>query len=288
VIGSAIQEYMKAVKIASDQTSGTIVQPSGDSWPLPERLRTFVNRFEYTAPDDYNTWKYYAKLRAVESAIPLASASGARPEPRYFMLPIVSGDFVVADPAFKDWLLSIDRKRSVVEMESAGAARAVKEYDQDVSLIVLRGISDFADPEKAALDRAAFGGDPGTWRRYASQNAIELLLAFLSSPDFSWRRSVATRPPADPATPSSAAGSGEVASQPGAGRAWNYFMTAVPVAQLGLTAAQTVRNWPHGPHPDPLHPGGASDDGQHGVAHSAHHDGPDPTHYEDYTSYDPP
>ncbi len=52
-------------------------------------------------------------------------------EPGYFVLPIASGDFVVADPAFKQWLISHDRMRAVVEMESAGAARAVKEHDQD-------------------------------------------------------------------------------------------------------------------------------------------------------------
>jgi nucleoside phosphorylase len=278
VVGSVIQEYMKAAKIASDPASGPVILPSGESWPLPEKLRNFTNHFEYFAAADYQSWLRFAQIRAVEDAIPLATTPGARREPSYFVLPIASGDFVVADPVFKDWLISFDRMRSVVEMESAGAARAVKEYDQDVSLIVLRGISDFADQQKAKLDPVVFGGTSGAWRCYASQNAIELLLAFLASPDFPWRTPNPPRPRRDPSALALPADFGPAPGEPATGRAWSHFMAVVPVIQAATGVAgllhtllsdhhHTVDAAPHDP-PEPDHADHAQPHHGHG-AHSA-------------------
>jgi len=54
-------------------------------------------------------------------------------------------------------------------------------------LIVVRGISDFADERKDELDSAAAAGaDSGAWRRYAGLNAADLLASMLRSPEFPW------------------------------------------------------------------------------------------------------
>jgi nucleoside phosphorylase len=208
VVGSVIQEYLKAARTAQGGNDSTTFEPAGDGWPLAERLRTFTNHFQYFAEAAYASWVSLARARGVEAELPFATTPGARREPSYFVGTIVSGDVVVNDPAFRDWLLSHDRKRAVIEMEGAGAARAVKEYDKDVALLVLRGISDFADGRKGDLDAAVAGQEVKVWRRYAALNAIDLLVTFLASPDFPWRRAPVEdgerrQQPAAPAAPGS-------------------------------------------------------------------------------------
>jgi nucleoside phosphorylase len=290
VVGSVIQEYLKAAKVVPDGPGQSEFKPAGAGWPLAERLRNFTNHFQYYAKDCHERWARYARIRGAEAELRLVTTPGARGEPVYHVLPIASGDLVVADPAFRNWLLSHDRKRAVIEMEGAGAARAVTEYDRDVALLVLRGISDFADEKKSALDSAgsdsagsdSAGSGPagGAWRRYAAQNAIELLFAFLASPSFPWRS--APRRPADPQD----AGVPDLTARPPRS-AWEYFMAA---AQLGGAAATGLEilhsHHHHAPHAaadgehhgsgwtgddDHLHQHGR-EDAAHGLDHDHHHD----------------
>jgi nucleoside phosphorylase len=280
VVGSVIQEYLKAARIAPDGDSGTIFQPSGDGWPLPERLRRFANHFRYSTGDRHDRWLHFARLRGLDAELPFATTPGARREPVYSVQPIASGDAVVDDPAFKDWLLSHDRKRAVIEMEAAGAARAVKDYDQDVALLVMRGISDFADGRKAALDAVVAADAVGAWRRYAAQNAIELLFAFLASPDFPWRAPVAPEPDqpdgGGPAAP--AAGPAPQGSR----RAWDFFMQATHLVGTGIAGVELARSLRAGPPAgsDSDHgPGHGSDRGpSHGGAAPGHEPAHDPGH----------
>jgi len=266
VVGSVIQEYLKAAKVAPDGRNRTAFQPAGAGWPLAERLRNFTNHFRYFCEDCYKQWVRFAKIRGVEAELPFATTPGAHREPGYFVLPIASGDLVVTDPAFTGWLLSHDRKRSVIEMESAGAARAVQEYDRDVALLVLRGISDFADGHKAELDAVTSGSASGAWRRYAAENAIELLFAFLAAPNFPWRESAA--PAADQPDADLAAG---ILDAPTARsvRAWDYFMRAARVAEATAAGVELYRAL-HPAHPAPTA-------GQHGsdvgADHSHSHEG---------------
>lgn len=188
VVASVIGEYLKAARAAPDERSYPAFVPAGSDWPVAERLRGFANNFQYVEQERYAAWRCGAVERATGAGLPVRAAPGTRGEPGCFVLPVASGDLVVADPAFRNWLLSHDRRLAVVEMEAAGVARAVAEHDQDVALLVLRGISDFADERKAALDAVADQQAIGAWRRYAAQNAIELLLAFLASPRFPWTR----------------------------------------------------------------------------------------------------
>jgi len=214
---------------APDGRNQTAFQPAGAGWPLAERLRNFTNHFRYFCEDCYKQWVRFAKIRGVEADLPFATTPGARREAGYFVLPIASGDLVVTDPAFTGWLLSHDRKRAVVEMESAGAARAVQEYDRDVALLVLRGISDFADGRKAELDAVLSGSESGAWRRYAAENAVELLFAFLAAPNFPWRGSAT--PPVGQPEADLAIGAVDAPAAPSA-RAWDYFMRAARLVEV--------------------------------------------------------
>jgi hypothetical protein len=65
-------------------------------------------------------------------------------------------------------------------MEAAGAAYAAYARIQGVPLLVVRGISDFADERKAELDKVTSVHGKGAWRRYATMNAIDLLIRILT------------------------------------------------------------------------------------------------------------
>jgi nucleoside phosphorylase len=272
VVGSVIHEYLKAARVASDANGPATFEPAGDGWPLAERLRKFTNNFRYFAAECYESWLRFAGIRGVEEELPFATTLGTRRVPAYFVLPIASGDVVVADPAFKNWLLSHDRKRALIEMEGAGAARAVQDYDRDVALLVLRGISDFADERKAALDAVVSGATIGAWRRYAAQNAIELLFAFLASRNFPWRA------PGRPATdrPGVTAPAAVAANGPAqrSRRAWDYFMQAAQLVEGTAAGFELLQAW-RSTHPaaDGGHHGSDGvGDGGHGHGHG--HEGP--------------
>ena len=67
VVGSVIQEYLKAAKVVSDGRKRMAFQPAGDGWPLAERLRNFTNHFQYFAEDCYKSWVRFAKVRGIEA-----------------------------------------------------------------------------------------------------------------------------------------------------------------------------------------------------------------------------
>jgi len=268
VVGSVIQEYLNAAKVAPDGRNQTAFQPAGAGWPLAERLRNFTNHFRYFCEDCYKQWVRFAKIRGVEADLPFATTPGARREAGYFVLPIASGDLVVTDPAFTGWLLSHDRKRAVVEMESAGAARAVQEYDRDVALLVLRGISDFADGRKAELDAVLSGSESGAWRRYAAENAVELLFAFLAAPNFPWRGSAT--PPVGQPEADLAIGAVDAPAAPSA-RAWDYFMRAARLVEVTAAGVELYRAL-HSDHAGPEAGSHTPDEhGDHGHSHADGH-----------------
>ena len=89
---------------------------------------------------------------------------------------IAAGPSVVASHAFKDWLLSHKRDYLAVDMESSGvAAAAWSDAIRRVRLLMLRGVSDLADPNKTALEQST----RGHLRKLAMVTASRYLLASL-------------------------------------------------------------------------------------------------------------
>jgi hypothetical protein len=71
-------------------------------------------------------------------------------------------------------------------MEADGVAQAVYEHG-GAEMVIVRGISDFADERKSELDTTpAAGAGHGAWRRYAALNAADLLATMLRGPGFPW------------------------------------------------------------------------------------------------------
>jgi nucleoside phosphorylase len=187
VIASSVDEYLVAAKATAGPDRYNF-EVAGASWVASRDLVSYAHNFRYLG-DGFEAWQRRAGAR-----LPVASEL-ARPKPEYLVEPIASGDVVGADEAFARWLRQHNRFRAALEMEAGGVARAIYRSGK-TELLVVRGISDFADKRKKDLDDAAGPGDDrGAWRRYAALNAVDLLAALVANPAFPW---TTTSTPAEP------------------------------------------------------------------------------------------
>lgn len=88
-----------------------------------------------------------------------------------------SGDLVVASLAMQARIRNADRNVLAVEMEAAGVVARATRRPVPVACLVVRGISDRADPHKSAVDKAS-GGDI---RKVAMANASSFLLTLVQT-----------------------------------------------------------------------------------------------------------
>jgi WD40 repeat protein/nucleoside phosphorylase len=93
---------------------------------------------------------------------------------------LASGSEVSASSEFGAWLLERDRSYLAIEMESGGVSASADRKSHTTPLLVLRGVSDFADDRKSEFDNESESWPEGAWRRYACQNAFDLLGVLLS------------------------------------------------------------------------------------------------------------
>lgn len=182
IIASAIDEYLVAAR-ASDG-SGFEFEVGGTSWAASRDILNYANSFRYL-PGGYEPWARRAKARR-DPGLDAFVGKVTKEAPDYSVGLIASGDVVGAAVPFADWLRQHNRGRAALEMEAGGAARAVYQRGE-TNLIVIRGISDFADERKKDLDGTAGSTAPrGAWRRYAALNAFDLLAALVVQPEFPW------------------------------------------------------------------------------------------------------
>jgi len=176
VVGSEINEFLAASKAV--QVEETVrLQYSGNHWRLDFSAKSAVDNFEFAARELHMEWQ--AKAREFQTQMSLDDSRKAltREMPRLSVGHIASGPTVGASKAYAVELLGIDRKFLVLETEGAGAAQAGYGRSNAVTTVVIRGISDFADERKRALDVAG----NGMWRRYAMFNAVTFLSSFMES-----------------------------------------------------------------------------------------------------------
>jgi nucleoside phosphorylase len=88
---------------------------------------------------------------------------------------VATGPVAAPLEAFTKWVRSHDRHAKALEMETAGVYTSAQEYGKVTRPFAIRGISDYGDDRKKALDE--FGD--GVLRRYAMRNAVRLLWAML-------------------------------------------------------------------------------------------------------------
>jgi hypothetical protein len=94
-------------------------------------------------------------------------------DPRVHFGTVASGSNVIASKKMQSRLLSLHGKIVASEMEGAGLLAQTFTHEMPTPAIVVKGISDYADPKKAAAD------DSGYWRQLACENSIRLALAMI-------------------------------------------------------------------------------------------------------------
>lgn len=187
VIASEIHDYLHASKAVPDPGDPTKwhLALAGTSWKPNFRLLSHLQDYPTTRTgrQQVDHWAESA-VRECRIAQPFRPSQG----PRCHVAPIATGDLVGAAPAFVAMLKQHNRKLAALEMEAGGAALSA--YQQEnVDLMVVRGVSDRAGTDKASTDATIdIDGAPNAWRAYAVTNATSLLITLVSSPDFPWRR----------------------------------------------------------------------------------------------------
>jgi len=102
---------------------------------------------------------------------------GARPAVHQaFNDSLASGtDVVASKKAAAELKEQVDSTICAVEMESRGVFEAVERSDVKISVLIVRGISDYADEDKAQTEREFKDG----WRRFSMANAVRLALTMI-------------------------------------------------------------------------------------------------------------
>ena len=90
---------------------------------------------------------------------------------------VATSSTVGAAEAFAKWIRSHDRHAKAIEMETAGVYVAAQEYGKVTRPFTIRGIADFGDDRKKALDEIS----AGALRKYAMHNAVRFLWAILDA-----------------------------------------------------------------------------------------------------------
>lgn len=188
VVASVVDPYLDRAKARPGSSgAGFDLDSGGSAWRAGRDLVSFANNFRYRGdePDECAGWRSRGGLRREAARLP-ADGALARAEPDYTVAPVASGDIVGASVEFARWLRSHHRQCAALEMEAGGVAQAVYEHG-GTDMVIVRGISDFADERKQALDATgAVDAGRGAWRRYAALNAADLLATMLRNPGFPW------------------------------------------------------------------------------------------------------
>jgi nucleoside phosphorylase len=196
VAADQIQEYLRKTGVAAGTDDGSVVfERATESWRPNARLVDHINNFGWLPDGEpaIAAWKQAAAARFPGDS---GESGEHRREPSIHVGPVATGDLRVAARKFVDWIKQGNRKLVALEMEAAGAALAAYHNDS-ADLLVVRGVSDYADQFKSELDVGqGAAGVEDAWRRYAVRNAIEYLVLLLSSSGFPWRDEPVTGTPA--------------------------------------------------------------------------------------------
>ena len=176
VVADDINEF----QVGSKAIQKGRLQYSSKHWQIGFTLKQCVGSFEFADKDLYNAWRNQVKDFLNSLGLSPEQLALANDFPEIKIGHIASGDIVGASEDYAVELLRIDRKLLAIEMEAAGVAQAAHGRREPIPIMVVRGISDFADERKKELDSV---GD-GVWRKYAMYSASAFVLNLLKTKSF--------------------------------------------------------------------------------------------------------
>ncbi len=176
-IATSVTNYAFRIQI-DDSDQGTALRPATETFRTDPKQKKHIARLEIEQPKLFRTWQRQSQefSRGANSSSSRELESILTRDPRILAGPVASGPTLVTSKDFARFLLSLNRDFYAVDMEAAGFMKALEMAGTNVSSVVLRGISDLADPSKATTDKI----ESGLLRRYAMNNATHLLKALLS------------------------------------------------------------------------------------------------------------
>ena len=186
VVPNVIDMYRAAAKAVPDESEGSHgfhLQLAGEPYRTDHMIERSVAdlRLRPERAADLAAWRGRAVRRRQQLGLSSVEAMRwCRSEPEIVDGHIASGTDVGAAASFAVWLKRRDRSYVALEMEAGGASVSAHRRVQSVPLLVLRGVSDLADERKAGFEQQDHHWPEGAWRRYAVQNAADLLVVLLA------------------------------------------------------------------------------------------------------------
>lgn len=181
VIANEINEFQAKSKAVNKDNSFEY-QYSGNHWKTSHRFTQFLDNFQFSASarTSYKNWQEKMSNIQTDYIDECIEKRFMSNSPKIYIGHIASGDIVSSSEKYAVELKGIDRKFLAIEMEAAGIAQAASSREEQVEIIVMRGISDFADSRKEKFD--SIGN--GKYRKYAICSISYLLLELLKSEHF--------------------------------------------------------------------------------------------------------
>lgn len=175
VMATQIDAYDSNSKVVATRRGGIEYQHRGTVFRGDPRLIAAIRDLRFAHEAEFDA---FVSACAEECAALLSDAQGKlpateflSPRPSVHRVHVASGSVLGSAAGFKRWLRRRDQTLKALEMEGAALAAAAEERQPQVTALVFRGISDFADERKRKLDSIASGGI----RRYAMRNAVRFL-----------------------------------------------------------------------------------------------------------------
>ncbi len=175
-IASQIFEYEAIGKTVPSGDYYTY-QRSGYTFRTDSKLREIADHFRNNT-SAYLDWQAAVGIQAEKENISHQQLPSQAAWPSLQVGFVASGNTVSAAGAYKGELKGRDRKLIALDMESAGVAHAIENSLYEPRLLVARGVSDWGDERKPALD----GVGKGAWRRLAMFSACAFLDRFIRTP----------------------------------------------------------------------------------------------------------
>ena len=190
IVARQVDNYISGAKAVKDRTKGSKgfrLQWHGSPYKADATFVTRVINFEFQHAERFQEWALAGKAELEQAAADspavadVLKAGYAREAPALVEGNVASGPIVGADRSFIDWLHERDRQFKGLEMEAAGVALAAHHDPRRARTLFIRGVSDFGDQRKKAIDRAG----KGAFRALAMNNATRFFLAIMASIDLS-------------------------------------------------------------------------------------------------------
>jgi nucleoside phosphorylase len=178
IVAEQADDYLYQSKaISVTEGNGFEFKLSGDPYKPMSSWVEHARNLPFAYSPELTKWCCYADelLRccvADKQRYRLLERQLIRETPKLVTGNLASSTVVGAAAEFVEWLKARDRKYKAIEMEAAGVLAAT--YGQATETLIIRGISDLADDRKTEMDAISGGG----LRRYAMENAVNMLLAY--------------------------------------------------------------------------------------------------------------